>query len=304
MNSEQSSKAYSILNASSLAEQYLKELKLKGEKPELSISTLPSLNNTLWGIRKRRLTIIAARPSQGKSAFGIQLALDLSLQDKKVLFLSLEMENLECFERIITNMNKINNLSLRKSSSGLTHEQKIQETANILKSKKFIISDCLGKTWEDIDAIITETGMKFDVVFLDYMQNTKQTAKTQKEGYDEYIRHFRELAIRNNFAAVLLSQINRSSQESKDKSPHIHQLKGTGYLEEHCDACLLLHWPYKYDENLDINHFEVNVAKNKLGITQNHNIRFFPQYSLFTEETINSNYKPMQREAGDVTWEK
>lgn len=258
----------------------------------------------LWGIRKRRLTLIAGRPSQGKSAFGIQMALDLALQDKRVLFLSLEMENLECFERIVTNMHKISNFSLRTTSAGMAYADKIKKTSEVLSSKKFIISDCLGKTWEDIDSIVSQAGIKFDAIFLDYIQNTKQTAKTQKDGYDEFIRHFREMAIRNNFAAVLLSQINRSSQEAKDKKPHMHQLKGTGYLEEHCDSCLLLHWPYKYDENIDMNHYEIFVAKNKLGQTGYKNARFYPQFSLFTEETHNTEYKPLTREAGDVIWEK
>ncbi len=299
MNSEPSNKAYSIVNVASLAESYLQEMKLKGEKPELSISTLPALNKMLWGLRKRRLTIIAARPSQGKSAFAIQLALDLAMQNKKVLFLSLEMENLECFERIITSANEISNFALRKTSDGMQYEQRIKKTAETLKTKKFIISDCLGKTWEDIDAIITESGMKFDAVFLDYIQNTKTTAKTQKEGYDEYIRHFRELAIRHNFAAVLLSQINRASQETKDRRPNLHQLKGSGGLEEMCDAALLLFWEYKYDENVDINHYEVIVAKNKMGVTGYTNIRFYPQFSLFKELISDANRSTDKVVAGE-----
>jgi len=148
--------------------------------------------------------------------------------------------------------------------------------------------------------------MKFDVIFLDYMQNTRQNAKTKVDGYDEYIRHFREMAIRYNFAAVLLSQINRTSQEGSDKKPYMHQMKGTGYLEEHSDAILLLHWPHKYDEKVDTNHYEVYIAKNKSGSTGSVNLRFYPQFSLFRQPDYapSKPYNQKTREAGDVVWEE
>lgn len=243
----------------------------------------------MWGLRKKKLTVIGARTSNGKSAFSIQVAVDLALQNKTILFLSLEMENIECLERILTNMNRISNMTLR-TNAGMKYENNILSSGARLLNKRLFFSDCLGKTWEEIDSIIETKGVGFDAIFVDYIQNTKQTARTQKEGYDEFLRHFREMAIRKNFAAVLISQINRTSQEAKDKQPYLHQLKGTGFLEEHCDACILLHWPHKYDYDMDINYFEIHLAKNKLGATGAVKVRYYPQYNLFTED-VHGNYK-------------
>jgi replicative DNA helicase len=227
--------------------------------------------------------VIGARPSNGKSAFAIQLAVDLAMQNKTVLFLSLEMENMECLERILTNMNKISNMTLR-TNGGMKYEQNIKNSCDKLLGKRLFFSDCLGKSWEEIDSIVETKGVEFDAIFIDYIQNTKQTARTQKEGYDEFIRHLREMAIRKNFAAIILSQINRTSQEAKDKRPYLHQLKGTGFLEEHADICVLLHWPHKYDVDEDINYFEIHLAKNKLGATGSMRVRYYPQYNFFTED--------------------
>ena len=283
--------AYKIVNIASLVPAYLEELQKKGTRPELQILTLPSLNSMMWGIRKRKLTVIGARTSNGKSAFAIQLAVDLALSGKKVLFLSLEMENIECLERILTNMNKISNFSLQ-TNEGMKYKDKIQASANALLGKKLFFSDCLGKSWEEIDSIVEMEGINVDAIFLDYVQNTKQTARTQKEGYDEFLRHFREMAIRKNFAGIAISQINRTSQEARDKKPYLHQLKGTGFLEEHCDICLLLHWPHKYDYEFDINHFEIHLAKNKLGPTGTLKVKYYPQYNLFEEEGYERYKRP------------
>lgn len=57
----------------------------------------------------------------------------------------------------------------------------------------------------------------------------------------------------------------------------------TGFLEEHADVVLLLHWPKLYDANVDKNHFEINLAKNKLGATGFLNVRYYPEYFMFRE---------------------
>lgn len=273
-----------MINVGSLFEQLAQNIENRGSEPELSVKSLPFLNEKMWGISKRKLTVIGARPSNGKSAFAVQLCYDIAQQGKKVVFLSLEMENIECAERIASNALEINNRALLQGQ-GKKYTKVIRNLGKNLLDKHFIISDCIGRTWEDINSIIegwSKINTVPDIIVLDYIQNIKGSG-TQKEAIDEYIRKFREMAIRFNFAGVLCSQINRVSQESKDKTPMLHQLKGTGFLEEHADVVLLLHWPKLYSADADKNHFEINLAKNKLGGTGFLNMRYYPEYFLFKE---------------------
>ena len=155
-----------------------------------------------------------------------------------------------------------------------------------LLKKKFLISDCIGRGWKEIENLIEmwhKNNTVPDMVVLDYIQNVKGIGN-DKQVYDEYIQKFREMAIRYDFAAVICSQVNRTSPESDDKCPQLHQLKGTGRLEEAADVVFLLHWPYFYNRNQDkINHFELYVAKNKLGQTGRLNIIYHPEYFKFSE---------------------
>lgn len=275
-----------LINIADLVEPLLLELEARKDIPELQITSIPSLNDLIWGIRKKKLTVIGARTSQGKSSFAVQLCYDLAMQNKKVVFFSLEMENLECVERLLAHTLNINNLLLMKGQ-GFELRKRALNFAQQMKSKNFIISDCMGHGWKEIQDVIEiwhKNKTVPDMIVLDYIQNVKGTGN-DKQVFDEYIQKFREMAIHYNFAGIICSQINRTSQETDDKSPQLHQLKGTGKLEEMADIVFLLHWPFFYNRNPEKkNDYELYVAKNKLGQTGRLNIRYEPEYFKFTEQ--------------------
>jgi len=284
-----STEKFRLVNVGELYVQLADELSVRSVAPELPITSLPKLNEKMWGIRKRKLTVIGARTSQGKTSLAVQFCYDLAMQDKSVVFLSLEMENIECAERLLAHHYQINNRDLLKGQGDMYRDRAISFGEKMM-TKKFIISDCIGRTWQEIDELVKNwhsIGKIPDVIILDYIQNIKLSGNTQKEQIDEYIRHFREMAIRYNFAGVLCSQINRTSPEAEDKIPQLHQLKGTGFLEEHADIVMLLHWPYFYDRKKgDKNHFELYLAKNKLGETGKIEMRYYPQHFMFRDPQV------------------
>lgn len=273
-----------LINIADLIEPLMKDLRNRTNSPELPLQSLPGLSDMVWGIRKRKLTVIGARTSQGKSTFAVQLCYDLALQDKKVVFFSLEMENLECAERLLAHSLEIPNLILMKGGGYRLYER-AAEFWGIMSKKNFLISDCIGHGWREIEAMIKlwwENKTVPDVVVLDYIQQVKGDGN-DKQVFDEYIKQFRDMAIRYNFAAIICSQVNRTSQDSDDKSPQLHQLKGTGGLEEKADVVFLLHWPWFYDDTKEKNHFELQVAKNKGGPTGWLNIMYEPEFFRFKD---------------------
>lgn len=249
----------------------------RAKEPELPLVSLPLLNKKIWGLRKGRLTVIGARTSQGKSAFVSQVACDLSSQGKSVLFLSLEMCQEEMHERILCYTQRIDNYHLLTGHYD-TYEEKITNHPKEISKWSLSFSDCIGKTWKEIDDFLIGIRTKPDVIILDYVQAIKGTGKNDKENLDEYIRHFREMAIRHNFAGILCSQVNRANQDNEDKEPKLHQLKGTGVLEEHADVVILLYWKDKTKKD-----YQIEVAKNRNGRTGYIKLNYTPEYYLFTE---------------------
>jgi len=262
-----------------------KILKNRGKAPELPLLSLPSLNKKMWGIRKGRMTLIGARTSHGKSAMALQISIDLAKQGKKILFLSLEMDNNEMTERIYCNTRQVDNyhlLSGRFEESRQEWDVFLEEIDNW----SLVFSDMVGKDWKDIDEYLSNMKIRPDVVILDYIQATRGQQRTQKEQFDDYILHFREMAMRYNFAGILCSQVNRASQDGKTKEPELHQLKGTGVLEENSDVVILLYYPHKNDKNESIHKYKIFLEKNRNGRTGYMDLFYYPQYYLFTETEI------------------
>lgn len=251
-------------------------------EPELSILSMPKLNNKIWGIKRKKMTLIGARTSQGKSSMALHIGWDLAKQGHEVLFLSLEMCAEDLIERLFCNEYKIDNEHLLKGRF-LEFKDKFLEFEKMVETVPFGISDCLGKDWADIDKQVSSMSTKPKVIIVDYVQAIKGQGTMQKGAIDDYIIHFREMAVKHNFAGIICSQINRTSQETENKEPQLHQLKGTGVLEEHSDVVILLHWEHKYKETADPNKYKLIVEKNRNGRTGWIEIKFFPQYYRYED---------------------
>lgn len=268
----------------------------RAEQPKIPLRMLPRLNQKIWGLHSKKLTIIGGRPGNGKSAFALQTAWDVASQGFSVLFLSLEMYEEDIIERLFCLTQKIDNFELLKGN----YEKFLPQWhafESELDGKRLVITDMLGKTWQEIDKYLHILTTKPSVIIIDHLQEARSALlRNQKEIIEEYLKRLRLMAIKDNIALVICSQINRASQDEKvGAEPQLHHLKYSGYIEEGADIIILLHWPHHYSKGGDENKFVLNVAKNRNGRTGWINIRFKPEHYWFYEE------KPLPQDTG---WEE
>ena len=268
------------------------ELYNRGDEPSLAIRSLPVLNHKIWGLRPAALTVVGARTSQGKSSFALQIAADLSSQRIPVWLLSLEMSVPNLIERLFCHMMSVDNYVILsgKMKSEKEIQRKYLKFKNMLQDSTLLITEGIGKHWEDVTQLIETVGDRPRVIIVDYVQNIAFRSGDTREIINEYIRKFRNMAIKHGFAGVLCSQINRGAEEQKSKEPSLAQLKETGFLEESADMVLLLHWQQFYKKNQlndpDTSDYEINVAKNRNGRTGVHKLYYTPKYYRFTEDSV------------------
>jgi replicative DNA helicase len=244
-------------------EKYLKQI---SHGAEFQLSYIPRINKVLNGLERKKLVVIGARPSEGKSTFALQMAYELSLKFK-VLYLSLEMTVEESMMRLFCYHMKMQNLDIYNGRY-FDLNNKIEEFKEELRQKDrlLVVGEEMGMTWEEVDLILETFGEdKPDIVFLDYIQCIRTNGK-KLEAMEDYIKKFRKCAIDKNFCLCALSQINRQNV-ADNKEPTMEGLKNTGFLEEHADKVILLHYPHKKSPNIDQSIFKVIVAKNKNGMT-------------------------------------
>lgn len=275
------------------------DLKARGEKPEMPLQLMPELSYKLWGIHRRKMLVVGARTSNGKSVLAINIAWDLATQGRKVMFLSLEMPVARITERLFCLDKSVDNLELLRN--GYNKNPQIAGKFKEFQERKmpnFVLSDCIGKNWTFVDQVLNEIYAKPDVIIIDHIQEIRGTF-SQKQAIDEHISKMRESAIRNNFALIVCSQVNRIAPSDKeDREPQLHHLKATGFLEEAADQVLLLHWPWHYDNTKNKNDFIINVAKNRDGLTGRVKMVFKPEhYRLydFVNESTALEGKPVEK---------
>lgn len=261
-------------------------LRDRKSEPELPLKTMPGLSDKMWGISARELTVIGARTSQGKTSFALQVCADIAAQGIPTLYLSLEMTVLSILERMFCNHCLISNYRLNKGEFR-NYQAQWDQFQDHINNIPLMITEGIGKKWSDIDSLIEKLDPKPRVIILDYIQCIAGSGFEKRETIDEYIRHFREMAIRHNFAGILCSQINRSGAAGDDNNePQLHHLKGSGYIEELADKIVLMHWPHFYNAEEDKNKYLLILAKNRNGRTGRVNIRYIPEYYRFEDEKI------------------
>jgi len=249
------------------------------EKPALPITSMTDINKKIWGLPKGKMTVIGARTSQGKTSFVLQLALDILMSGKSVHYFSFEMTKEQIIERMFCNIYKVDNYSLL-SGKFTDYYSLWDDFKDYLSNLRVVMSNDFGQSWKDIERFLDSLTVKPDVIIVDYIQAVARASVEGKGFIDEYIRQFREICINHNIAGVIVSQLNRQTVADGKTVPNLHNLKGSGFIEELCDLCLLLEWTGKKEQK---NDFVVNVAKNRNGRTGIIKVKYEPEFYKFSD---------------------
>lgn len=269
----------------------------KGIKRNDYFSTgIPSLDEVIIGIPKGHLTIIAARPGFGKSAFALQLKRNLNDIGHSVGIISLEMKAEEILLRDISSLTAIDSQSIEKGELSDNEFQLIIKAGHTLSSKKFIIDDASNQSPERVKATIRKWILmkKCDIVFIDYLTQIKTNYKMQR--YDLEIgqlsQDLRIFAKETGIPIVILSQLNRQVEDRPNKIPILRDLRESGQLEQDSKLIMFLYRPDYYQINPFRNgnsyqtydkelltseeYLELIIAKNRNGKTGSIPLRYRP----------------------------
>jgi len=261
-------------------------LSQRGSTPRFPTG-LEDLDEHIWGLHKKEMIILGARPAEGKTSLGLQIAWSLSNSQKRVLFLSLEMSKEQLVERLMSHVMEIENSRLRRGNIDDGIKDKIEAFKKIVSELPLLITDNIGYGMQEIDYLVRNADPPFDVVVLDYIQLCRLGHfRSRVDAITEYLRAIKELSVRYNFAAMVLSQINRAATDRKNQRPMLQDLKGSGSLEEHADTVMLLYWPYNNEKQCeDKSKFEIMIEKQRHGPIGRVELDFLPEYFKFVDRS-------------------
>lgn len=243
------------------------------------------VDNLTDGIRPGALTIVGARPSVGKSAFALNVAVNVARKGKRVIFLPLEMTAAETVDRIVLRFGT--GLEYADLRSGDLDEGKKNAVNTVIDflydlRNEFRIFEGVRKL-DQIRALIQNEHP--DLIVIDQLSQiqTNDERATIRERYVEVTRGLKAIALEERVAIWLPVQMNRES--SKTGTVTIDYLKESGSIEEDADIVLLLS-NAKDDKGETIRtesgrmvHLE--VAKNRQGRCGGEDIEFIGSRFMF-----------------------
>ena len=261
-----------------VADELEKSLQQRTEKPLLPTGLEP-LDELIWGVHRKELLVIASRPSQGKTSLTLNVAWNLAKQNKKILYISLEMAASACLERILCNEFNINGWRLRK---GFPEEREMaMSSMDKLKSRLMLYPITIVDDVCFIKDELEETIMlnKAEVFFVDHLQRISSRGYNKRhECLADYVQECKRQAMIHNCSAVLASQINR---QGSGEGNAMDFMKGTGEIEEAADTLLQLNWTgrdklQKDPENLsiDLGEYYIRVIKQRHGAIDSARVLF------------------------------
>lgn len=280
--------------------------RMSGEGQNIAIPTGFSTLDQLVGLGKGDLVILAARPSMGKTAFALNIALNVAgknhrdeSEKKTVALFSLEMGADQLVSRMICSEGMLDSEKIKKGTLDNDDMMKLETAVHFLNQKNIFIEDSAFIKVNEVKAkcklLKNEHGL--DLVVIDYLQllqGSKRTDNRQQE-VSEISRSLKQMARELECPVIALSQLSRSVESRHDKRPMMSDLRESGSIEQDADIVSFLYRSDYYrsedaDENevqepSDVSTVEVIVAKNRNGQTGTAELAFMKRYNRFVSKS-------------------
>ncbi|HRK06285.1 MAG TPA: replicative DNA helicase [Pseudobdellovibrionaceae bacterium] len=235
-------------------------------------SGFKALDKMTAGFQPGELTIIAARPSMGKTAFSLNLATHIVLRElKSLLYFSIEMNRDQMMMRILGSESGVSLADLRTGQLSDTGWARIIDRATKIGETRLFIDDASYVTPMTIRSRARKLKQRYglDMVIIDYLQLMKPTQRLDNREREvaEISQALKALAKDLQIPVIALAQVNRGNEGRADKRPQVSDLRESGSIEQDADLIMMLYREDYYErENPDVKGLsEVIIGKQRNG---------------------------------------
>ena len=242
------------------------------------------------GLNNSDLVLVAARPAMGKSAFALNMAMNVAKKyNKTVAVFNLEMSREQLALRLLASEAFID---MQKLATGKLSEEewtKLCMASASLSQSDIRIDDNPSVTVADINAKCRRLD-NLGLIVIDYLQLMNGSGYGKGGGDNrvtvvaEISRALKIMAKELNVPVICLSQLSRAVEGRQDKRPILSDLRESGAIEQDADSVMFLYRDEYYNENTeDKGLAECIVSKNRHGETGTVKLQWFGPYQTFTD---------------------
>lgn len=274
----------------------------KNKKEITGISTgFYDLDKLTSGLHENELIIIAARPAMGKTAFGLNLAVNAALSSgKNVAIFNMEMGAEQLAMRMIAASGGIEQNKLKTGRLEHNDWKKVNEAISELGETNIFIEDASGITVSEIRAKCRRLASQepgLGLVMIDYLQLIQGGAKyagNRQQEVSDISRSLKTMAMELNVPVIALAQLSRGVELRENKRPIMSDLRESGSIEQDADIVAFLYRDDYYNkaasEQANTSITELIIGKHRNGSTGTIELLFekpmsnFRNYIKQTEE--------------------
>ncbi len=261
-------------------------IKLKGKLTGVTTGFY-ELDDLTTGLQKSDLVIVAGRPSMGKTAFMLNMALSAAFKGSTICIFSLEMSREQLVMRMLCSKAGVDMQNVKTGRLSDSELLQISNTLDPLSKVNIYIDDTGGVNVTEIRSKCRrlKSSRGLDMVVIDYLQLMQTSGKSENRVTEiaEVTRSLKILARELNVPVVLGSQLSRGPENRPDHRPHMADLRESGSIEQDADMVMMLFRPAVYDETAD-NTAEIILAKNRNGPTGTAKLAWIDKFGKFVNK--------------------
>ena len=250
------------------------------------------LDDNMGGIHGGDLTVVAARPAMGKTAFVLNIADHIARNGDGVAFLSLEMPKEQLANRVMCARADANVLAARTGAFTRDEWSRLAFVVDHLRTSGMVIDDRPKQSIAEVVSNarrlkqeLANAGKPLRLLAIDYLQIMKVPERrdgSQTLAIGEITSTLKATAKELDVGVVLLSQLNRQVESRQEKRPQMSDLRDSGSIEQDADNILFLYRDEYYNaESAKGNVAEVIIAKQRNGPTGTVDLRFDKHATAF-----------------------
>jgi replicative DNA helicase len=248
------------------------------------------LDRMTSGLQAGDMVVLAARPSMGKTAFAVNIAEHVALNEGlPVAVFSMEMGASQLAVRIVGSIGRIDQGHLRTGKLSDDEWPRLTEAIERLRTVSLHIDETPGLTPSELRAnarrLARQCG-KLGLIVVDYLQlmsgSSSNGSDNRATELGEISRGLKMLAKELQCPVIALSQLNRSVEQRTDKRPMMSDLRESGAIEQDADIIMFIYRDDYYNkDSKEPGVAEVIIGKQRNGPTGTVKLAFLKPLTRF-----------------------
>lgn len=277
-----------ILNESTLVDAAISEVRARCQHSGM-VTGIPTgyydLDHITTGLHPKELSIMAARPSMGKTALAINIGTRTAVKwGTPTLIFSLEMGNTQLVQRQLSSVAQVDAQSMRRGQLTKVELEKIDNAGKILATAPLYIDETPGLSTSEFRARSRRCCQQYGIglIIIDYLQLMRSSRVThpREQVIADISQTLKAVAKELGVHVMALSQLNRKIEDRPDPRPQLSDLRESGAIEQDADLIMFIHRE-KLPEDGKIHPAEIIIGKQRNGPVGTVNLGWAGRWTSF-----------------------